>query len=173
VRAAVAPAALIEPLRLAVKEIDRNAVLTEVHTMEEAIDQSLGQRRLVMALLAMFAALAVVLATVGNYGVMSYSVTQRTREIGVRMALGAQAADVQRMVVGQGLRLALLGLAIGFAAAVASTRVLASQLYGVSPTDPGTFGGIAFLLLAVSVVAALVPARRATRVDPVAALRED
>ena len=147
--------------------------MTEVQDDGTAIDQSLGQRRLVMSLLALFAALAVVLAAVGIYGVTSYSVTQRTREIGVRMALGAHPANVQKMVVGQGLRLALLGLLIGFAAALALTRLVASQLYGVSATDPATFAGLAVLLLGVAVVAALLPARRATRVDPMIALRAD
>jgi ABC-type antimicrobial peptide transport system permease subunit len=141
--------------------------------MEEAIDESLDQRRLVMFLLGAFAALAVGLAALGIYGVISYSVSQRTREIGIRMALGAQARQVRRMVLGQGLRLSVFGLALGVVAALGLTRVLASQLYGVSSTDPATFLVLSLLVLAVSALASLVPARRATRIDPMIALRQE
>jgi putative ABC transport system permease protein len=173
VRAAGSPSALVGPLRAAVREVDPNVPLTEVRTMDEAIDESLGQRRSIMLLLGLFAALALVLAAVGIYGVVSYSVTLRTREIGVRMALGAQAFHVQRTVVGEGLRLCLVGLAVGVAAALALTRVMRTQLYGVSATDPATFAALAALLLGVAALAALLPARRATRVDPMIALRAD
>jgi putative ABC transport system permease protein len=174
VRAASASTAgLIAPLRAAVQELHRNALLIEVRTMEEAIDESLDQRRLVMFLLGAFAVLAMGLAALGIYGVISYSVTQRTREIGIRMALGAEAGQVRRMVMGQGLRVCVLGLALGVVAALALTRVLASQLYGVSPADPTTYLGLSLLVLAVAAVASLVPARRATRIDPMIALRHE
>jgi len=166
-------AGLVAPLRAAVQELHPHALLIEVRTMEEAIDESLDQRRLVMFLLGAFAALAVGLAALGIYGVISYSVTQRTREIGIRMALGAQAGQVRRMVLGQGLRLSLLGLGLGVVGALALTRVLQSQLYGVSPTDPLTFFALSLLVLAVSALASLLPARRATRVDPMIALRHE
>jgi putative ABC transport system permease protein len=167
------PRILVGPLQDVVRGLSPGALLNEMRPMADAIDESLDQRRLVMFLLGAFAVLAVALAALGIYGVVSFSVSQRTREIGVRMALGAQASHVQRMVVGQGLRLSLLGLGIGLAAALALTRVMASQLYGISATDPATFLALAALLLGVSTVAALLPARRATRVDPMIALRSE
>jgi putative ABC transport system permease protein len=168
-----APADLIGAVRAAVQALSPTAVLTEVRTMEQAIDQSLDHRRSVMFLLGAFAALAMVLAALGIYGVISHSVTQRTREIGVRMALGADAARVRAMVVMQGLRLCLVGLGGGVLAALALTRLLSSQLFGVSPSDPATYVALAAVILLVAVAASLVPALRATRVDPMVALRAD
>ena len=141
--------------------------------MEDAIDESLDQRRLVMSLLGAFAALAILLAALGIYGVISYSVTQRTREIGVRMALGATGSTVRRMVVLQGLRLCLVGLAIGVVAALGLTRLLSSQLFGVSTADPPTYVALAALILLVSALGSFIPALRATRVDPMIALRAE
>jgi len=124
-------------------------------------------------LLATFALVALVLAGVGIHGVMSYAVLQRTREIGLRMALGAHARDVLRMIVGQGLRLTLIGLGLGLAAALALRRLVAGMLYGVEPSDPATLAGVALLLLAVALLACLAPTRRAVRVDPAVALRHE
>jgi putative ABC transport system permease protein len=169
----VSPSAVVGPIRETVRALSPNAILTDVRTMEAAIDESLEQRKLVMTLLGTFSAVAMVLAALGLYGVISYSVTQRTREIGVRLALGAKASHVRAMVVGQALRLCFLGLAVGVVASLVLTRLLASQLFGVSPTDPATFVGLAVVILGVSVVSSLLPAIRATRIDPMIALRAE
>jgi putative ABC transport system permease protein len=160
-------------LRAALQRLDRSLPLGVVKTMEQRLAESLQQRRASALLLAAFAALAVLLAAAGIYGVMSYTISQRTRELGIRMALGAERGRVMGMVLGQGLRLALAGLGLGLLAALALTRVMASQLYGIAPTDPPTLAGLALGLLAVSTLAAFLPARHATRVDPMVALRLD
>jgi ABC-type antimicrobial peptide transport system permease subunit len=133
----------------------------------------MGQRRLSMVLLGVFAGLALLLASLGIYGVMSYSVAQRARDLGVRMALGAARGSVLALVMRQGIVLAIAGIALGLVGAFALTRVIASQLYSVRPTDPVTFAAVAALLGAIAVLATFVPALRATRVDPVVALREE
>jgi len=171
IRAAVDPRALIPTVRRVLAELDSNLVLLNAKTQIEQIDQGLYQERLLANLSSLFAALALVLACIGLYGLLSYEVTRRTHEIGVRMALGAEQSSVLRLVVGKGIALTLLGITSGIAAAMGVTRYLEAMLYGVKPVDPGTFMCVATLLLAVAVAASYIPARRAMRVDPMVALR--
>ena len=165
------PAGFTGAIRNAISDFDKDLAVSRVQTMTEVLDDSVAGPRFNMTLLAVFAGVAMVLAAVGIYGILSYSVAQRTHEIGVRMALGARAADVLKLVVGQGLKLTLAGVAIGLGAAFAVTRVMESLLFDVSATDPLTFIAIALLLVGVALVASFIPARRATRVDPIIALR--
>jgi len=165
------PKALAATLRNVVRSLDRTAILSPVTTLEEQLSDQLAPRRFQTRLLALFSLMAVVLASVGIYGVMHYSVAQRTHEIGVRMALGARPGNVVRMIIGQGFMLAAIGLAAGMAGAWWLTRLLASLLFGVTATDPVTFGAVAILLTLVAILASSVPALRAARVDPLSALR--
>jgi putative ABC transport system permease protein len=165
------PASVVAAVRGQVESLDSEMPVSGVRTMETILSNSVASPRFNMMLLAIFAAVALVLAAVGIYGVISYSVTQRTHEIGIRMALGAKETDVLRMVVGQGMVLAMIGVAAGLAGAFAVTRLMSKLLYGVSTTDPATFALISLLLVAVAVVSSYIPARRATRVDPMVALR--
>jgi putative ABC transport system permease protein len=158
-------------LRSAVAEIDPNQPLVKVRTMEDNMAATVAQPRFRTWLIGIFAALALILAAIGIYGVMSYYVTQRTSEIGIRVTLGAQPVDVFRIVAGEGLRFALIGVVIGIAGALILTRLLASFLYGIGASDPLTFSGVALLMIVVSAAASFFPARRATRVDPIVALR--
>jgi len=167
------PTAVMGAVRRAVERIDSREVIYNVQTMDEVVSNSFAARRLSMILLGVFAALALVLACIGIYGVISYLVGQRTHEIGVRMALGAERGDVLRLVIGHGARMALIGVAIGIAAALGLTRLMANQLFGVSAHDPLTFAGVAMLLVIVAVAACYIPARRAMRVDPMIALRHE
>jgi predicted permease len=167
------PTAVMGSVRRAVEEIDPREVVYNVQTMNEVVSNSFAARRLSMILLGVFAALALLLACVGIYGVISYLVGQRTHEIGVRIALGAQRSDVLRLVIGHGARMALLGVAIGVGTALGLTRLMANQLFGVSAHDPLTFAGVAMLLTLVAIAACYVPARRAMRVDPMIALRHE
>jgi len=165
------PAAIMGLVRGAVDQIDSREVIYGVQTMDDVLATSFAARRLSMILLGIFAALALVLSCVGIYGVVSYLVGQRTHEIGVRMALGAQREDVMRLVLGQGARMALIGVAVGLAAALGLTQLMASQLFGVTAHDPLTFVLVAILLTLVALLACYLPARRAMRVDPTVALR--
>ena len=173
VRTAGHPERAVNPLRQAVRSVDPDLPLSNVRTMEELIEQSVGQRKLSMMLLSLFSGIALMLASVGIYGVMSYSVTQRARELGVRIALGARRADVLRLVLRQGMTLAVLGIGIGLGTALVLTRVIESQLFGVRASDPVTFLSVAVLLGGTALAANLIPAVRAMRVDPAVVLREE
>jgi putative ABC transport system permease protein len=165
------PNQLIAAARQQVKAIDPDQPIYSVRTMNEIRAESVAPERLNLTLLSIFAGIALVLAVVGIYGVMSYAVTQRTHEIGIRMAIGAQPRDVFKMVMGQGMLLALVGVVFGLIGAFALTRLMATMLFGVAPTDPATFASIAVLLTSVALIACYVPGRRATKVDPVVSLR--
>jgi putative ABC transport system permease protein len=168
---ALDPLSLSGTARETILSLDNNQPVYDVLTMNRIVGNSVAQRRFSMLLMGIFAAVALVLAAVGIYGMMSYSVAQRTHEIGIRMALGAQRLDVQKMVMNEGARLALLGLSIGVACALGLTRLLRTLLYEISATDPLTYGEIASLVASVSLLASFLPAWRATRVDPMTALR--
>ncbi len=170
IRTAGDPSAFAPVLRREVQMMDKDQPVYNVRTMEDVVMNSIGTRRLSMQLFSIFAAAALLLAAVGIYGVMAYSVTQRTQEIGIRMALGAQGGDVLRMVVRQGMTLALIGIGVGLAGALGLTRVLANLLFGVNATDPITFTAIALLLASVALLACYLPARRAAKLDPMKAL---
>jgi putative ABC transport system permease protein len=172
VRTAIEPAALAPALRQEVKKLDANLPVS-FEAMERIFARSTATRRYNVILLGAFAALALLLAVIGIYGVMSYAVSQGAREIGIRMALGAQAGDVLKLVVGQGLLLTLTGVGAGVAGALALTRLLANLLFEVTTTDPLTFVGMSVLLVSVALAACYIPARRATKVDPLVALRHE
>jgi len=171
VRTTVEPMSLAEPVRQAVWKVDSDQPMWKVRTVESLIDRRVADKRFLMVLMGIFAALALALTVIGLYGVMSYAVSQRTQEIGVRMALGAGARNIHRMVLRQGMTLVLTGVAIGLAASWLLTRLIANLLFGVNATDPLTFVSISFLLTIVALLACWIPARRATMVDPIIALR--
>jgi putative ABC transport system permease protein len=171
IRSDVSPLSLASAVQREIRKVDPEVPASNIKTMEQYLSASVSPRRFNLWLLTVFAASALVLATVGIYGVMSYSVAQRTREIGVRMALGAQRSDILRMVIGHGMLLAVAGLALGLVGALALSRLMGGLLYQVSTTDPATYILLTFFLLLVTLAACLVPARRATKVDPMVALR--
>jgi predicted permease len=172
-RSAGNPEALGESIRHQVQSIDPNIPVFSVRTMDQIISRSMAERRFALQLLGIFAGVALLLAAIGIYGVMAYSFSQRTHEIGVRIALGAQRMDIFRMAVGEGMQLVAIGLAIGLVGAAALTRSVRNMLFDVSPADPMTFGAISATLATVAFLACYIPARRATRVDPLVALRDE
>jgi ABC-type antimicrobial peptide transport system permease subunit len=173
VRTSGNPKDWITAVRAAVQGIDKGVPLLFVKTQTEQIDQSLLQQRLFAKLTSFFSLLALVLACIGLYGVISYMVVQRTHEIGIRMALGAERGDILKMVIGNGIKMTLIGVGFGIVGALALTRFLSSLLFGVRPTDPGTFVAVALVLVGLALLACYIPARRATKVDPMVALRHE
>jgi ABC-type antimicrobial peptide transport system permease subunit len=171
VRTSSDPVTIAAAVTRIVHEVDPNVPINEVITLDGLFSRSLSPRRFAMVLIGVLAGLALVLSAVGIYGVMSYTVGQRTQEIGVRMALGAQPRNMLALILGHGARLALVGIVAGVLGALALTRFLSSLLFGVAPKDPLTFAGVALLLFGVALAACYVPARRAMRVDPMVALR--
>jgi putative ABC transport system permease protein len=173
VRANANPAALASAIKHTIQSFDRNLPVSDVVTMERVVADANAQPRFEMLLLGMFGAVALLLSAVGIYGVMNYSVSRRTREIGIRISLGASRTDVVRMVVGQGMLQALVGTAAGITGALLLSRLMTKMLYGVRPTDPLTFAGVAVILGFAALLASYLPARRATRIDPTVALRSE
>jgi len=170
-RTSAEPSSMVAPVRAEVQKLDADLAVFNVKTMEDLVDGSLSQPKLRTVLLGVFAGLALVLAGIGLYGVIAYSVTQRVSELGVRMALGAQKGDVLKMVLGQGAQLAAIGILIGLVAAYGLMRVISKLLFGVSANDSLTFAATAVVILVVALAASYVPAMRAVRVDPITALR--
>jgi len=171
VRTSGNPEAFVSAIRQASTKFDSGQVVYDFTPMTKIVSDSIATQRFTMILLGIFSALALVLSSVGIYGVISYLVGQRTHEIGIRMALGAQRRDVVRMVLGEGLRVALVGVAVGIVAALALTHLMTQMIFGVRAVDPLTFAGVAILLTLVALAACYIPARRAMRVDPIVALR--
>jgi putative ABC transport system permease protein len=173
VRAHGEPAPLAESVKAALREVNANVPIERASTLDDVVSRSIVGPRIYTFLLATFAALAVVLAAIGLYGLISYTVSQRTHELGVRVALGAGRSEILRLVIGQGVRLAGIGAVVGLAGAFATTRLLVGLVKEIEPNDPTTFGVVTMALLAAALLAAYLPARRASRVDPMVALRAE
>ncbi|HEX8089936.1 MAG TPA: FtsX-like permease family protein, partial [Blastocatellia bacterium] len=173
IRTASDPASLTGAIREELKKIDKDQPMSRVSTMEQLLSESLSQKRFYTLLLSIFALIALIMAAVGIYGMMTYSVTQRTQEIGIRMALGARPRDVLRLVMGQNLISVLAGALMGLIGAFALTGLLSSLLYGITATDPSTFAVVVAALMATALLACYLPARKATKVDPLIALRHE
>jgi putative ABC transport system permease protein len=173
IRTMADPKGLAQAVRREIRAVDKDMPITDVATMEQVLDREVLQRRAQMLLLSIFAAVALLLASLGIYGVLAYLVSQRTQEIGIRMALGASPRDVLLAVAGQGMGLSIAGIALGVTAALALTRVVSRLLFGIAASDPATFLAVSLLLLVVALAACYVPARRAMRIDPIVALREE
>jgi putative ABC transport system permease protein len=171
VRSQSSPSMIINALRRELRELDPTLPLARIRTMDEVMSAAQSRPRFLTLLLTLFSSVALALAAVGIYGVTSYSVAQRTKEFGVRMALGAQRGDVLNIVLSRGMLLTLIGMTAGLAGAFALTRFLSTLLFGIAPTDPGTFVAVSLLLSAVAFLACYIPARRATKVEPMVALR--
>ncbi|MGC2256029.1 MAG: FtsX-like permease family protein, partial [Candidatus Acidiferrales bacterium] len=171
VRTKTDPLAVVSAVQERIWSLNKSQPIENIESMDQLVSASNAQPRFETFLLGGFGALGLLLAVVGIYGVISYSVTQRTHEIGIRMALGAEPGNVMRLILAHGLKLAVIGVAIGIGASLALTRLMSTLLFGVSATDPLTFAGVAILLAAVSLAACYIPARRAMRVDPMVALR--
>jgi putative ABC transport system permease protein len=171
VRTSSDPMAMIRSVRREVLAVDQDQPVYQIQSMQDLVSKSIAQPRFYSTTLGVFAILALILAGVGVYAVMSYSVTQRTHEIGVRMAMGAERRDVIKLILKEGLLLVVIGMSIGLAGALALTRIVASLLFGVSPNDVITFALIALLLILIALLACYIPARRATRIEPMVALR--
>ncbi|HEV2986646.1 MAG TPA: FtsX-like permease family protein, partial [Vicinamibacterales bacterium] len=167
------PAALAAAVRTAIWSVDSDVPVFDIRTMNQIVSRSLGTRRFAAATMSSFAALALALAVIGLYGVLSYAVAQRTSELGVRLALGATPGHLLRLVLGDGLRLTIVGIVIGALVGAAGARAMSHLLFGVQDFDPATFAGAAALLVGVALIASFVPARRASRVDPMVALRSE
>jgi ABC-type antimicrobial peptide transport system permease subunit len=165
------PLGVVNSIREAAQRVDSSAVLYEVRPMQDIVVRSVATQRLAMILLSVFSVLALALSSIGIYGVISYVTGQRTQEIGVRIALGASGKDVLKMILGEGMRITLVGVGVGIAAALGLTRLITKMIYGVGAMDPVTFAGVAILLTGVALLACYIPARRAMRVDPIVALR--
>jgi len=173
IRARLPISSLVPSVRAGLQSVDTDLPTSDFQTLDQLVDRSVSPRRFVTFLLGGFSVLALILASLGIYGVVSYSVNQRINEIGIRIALGARPRAVLTLAIARGVRMTLIGLAIGLGAALTLTRVVSSLLFGVTAADPVTFGAIAFLLTAVALAACYIPARRATRFDPIQALRCD
>jgi putative ABC transport system permease protein len=171
VRATAAPASLVGPLRSELRALNKDVPVFSVQMMEERIGGQLAADRMIAVLLSIFGAGGLLLAAIGIYGVMGYSVERRTREIGIRIALGADRADIMKLMVGQGMVLVLIGTGLGLVLALALTRVVKSLLFDISATDPLTFAAVVLVLVVVALAACYLPARRATKIDPLVALR--
>jgi ABC-type antimicrobial peptide transport system permease subunit len=173
IRGASDPSAMAGAVTRQIRELDPDLPIYKLRTMDERISDSLAERRFSMLLLTVFAALALGLAAIGIYGVMAYLVAQGTRELGIRLALGASPANLRALVVRQGMAVAIVGVALGLAGAFALTRFMRALLFGVRETDPLTFAAIGTMLALIALVASYVPARRASRVDPIVSLRTE
>jgi putative ABC transport system permease protein len=173
VRSSRDPGSLVPDIRAALREFDPTLASNEFTTLEQIVDQAIAPRKLITGILGSFSTLALGLAAIGLYGVIAYSVSQRTREIGIRLAVGAQRGDVLNLVIGEGLRLAGIGITLGLAGAFCLTRILQNQLHGVTASDPLTFALIAAILGLVTLIACFLPARRALKIDPLIALRNE
>jgi putative ABC transport system permease protein len=173
VRTSGDPLQLAQPVRAAIRELDRSLAVTDLQPMQALVDRARGPTRFTLVLIGIFATIAVVLAAVGLYGVISTTVRQRTSEIGVRLAFGADRGNILRLIVGQGLKLSAIGIVLGVVAAAALTRMMSSMLVGVGATDPMTFGAMVLLFLGLAALACWIPARRAAGLDPNVALRDE